>query len=93
MKSRRTHRAASPETSSDFSKFFGSLLTQGDMSRFGRNYLQVGMYTEMMFPDKDVRFIAINNNVDSDKQDDNDFTPFLNIINVLFCFSTVFPTA
>lgn len=37
MKSRRTHRAASPETSSDFSKFFGSLLTQGDISRFARN--------------------------------------------------------
>lgn len=31
-----------------------------DMSRFGRNYLQVGMYTEIMFPDHDVRFIAIN---------------------------------
>lgn len=59
-----------------------------DMSRFGRNYLQVGMYTEMMFPDKDVRFIAINNNVDSDKQDDNDFTPFLNIINEWYAKDT-----
>lgn len=38
-----------------------------DMSRFGRNYLQVGFYTEMMFPQKQVRFIAINNSVDSDK--------------------------
>lgn len=35
-----------------------------DMSRFGRNYLQVGFYTEMMFPQKQVRFIAINNSVD-----------------------------
>ncbi len=35
-----------------------------DMSRFGRNYLEVGMYTEIMFPDKDVRFIAINDGVD-----------------------------
>ncbi len=61
-----------------------------DMSRFGRNYLQVGMYTEMMFPDKDVRFIAINNNVDSDKQDDNDFTPFLNIIKNISCLGRVF---
>ena len=51
-----------------------------DMSRFGRNYLEVGMYTEIMFPEKDIRFIAINDGVDSD-QDDGDFTPFRNIIN------------
>ena len=38
-----------------------------DMSRLGRNYLQVGMYTEMIFPQKNVRFIAINDGVDSDK--------------------------
>ena len=36
-----------------------------DMSRLGRNYLQVGMYTEMIFPQKGVRFIAINDGVDS----------------------------
>ena len=52
-----------------------------DMSRFGRNYLQVGFYTEMIFPQKGVRFIAINNSVDSDKPQENDFTPFLNIMN------------
>lgn len=37
-----------------------------EMSRFGRNYLQVAFYMEMMFPQKGVRFIAINNNIDSD---------------------------
>lgn len=52
-----------------------------DMSRLGRDYLQVGMYTEMAFPNADIRFIAINNGVDSDNQQDSDFTPFLNIIN------------
>ena len=52
-----------------------------DMSRFGRNYLEVGFYTEMAFPKKNVRFIAINNNVDSQKPAENDFTPFLNIMN------------
>ena len=36
-----------------------------DLSRFGRNYLQVGYYTEIVFPKKGVRFIAINNNVDT----------------------------
>lgn len=51
-----------------------------DMSRFGRDYLKVGFYTEVMFKDKDVRFIAVNNGIDSDKQNDNDFTPFLNIM-------------
>lgn len=52
-----------------------------DLSRFGRNYLQVGYYTEILFPKKGVRFIAINNNVDSATPQDNDFTPFLNIMN------------
>ena len=51
------------------------------MSRFGRNYLEVGFYTEILFPKKQIRFIAINNSVDSDKPQDNDFTPFLNIMN------------
>ena len=46
-----------------------------DLSRFGRNYLQVGYYTEVVFPKKGVRFIAINNSVDSAKPSDNDFTP------------------
>ena len=52
-----------------------------DMSRFGRNYLQVGFYTEMVFPDKGVRFIAVNNGIDSNNPTDNEFTPFLNIMN------------
>ena len=52
-----------------------------DLSRFGRNYLQVGFYTEVLFPDKGVRFIAINNGIDSAKPCENDFAPFLNIMN------------
>ena len=51
-----------------------------DMSRLGRNYLQVGMYTEMIFPQKNVRFIAINAGVDS-AQGENDFAPLRNIFN------------
>lgn len=58
-----------------------------DMSRFGRNYLEVGMYTEIMFPEKDIRFIAVNDGVDSD-QDDGDFTPFRNIINEWYAKDT-----
>ena len=40
------------------------------------------MYTEMVFPNADVRFIAINNGVDSANQAENDMTPF---INMVFC--------
>ncbi|MCC8051915.1 MAG: recombinase family protein [Clostridiales bacterium] len=59
-----------------------------DMSRFGRNYLQVGFYTEMMFPEKGVRFIAVNNSIDSANPTDNDFTPFLNIMNEWYAKDT-----
>ena len=59
-----------------------------DLSRFGRNYLQVGYYTEIVFPKKGVRFIAINNNVDSAKPNENDFTPFLNIMNEWYAKDT-----
>ena len=59
-----------------------------DMSRFGRNYLEVGFYTEIQFPSKGVRFIAINNNVDSANPTDNDFTPFLNIMNEWYAKDT-----
>ena len=78
---------------------FNSLLTEieagrvgtvivKDMSRFGRNYLQVGFYTEMMFPKKNVRFIAVNNGVDSANPADDDFTPFLNIMNEWYAKDT-----
>ena len=55
-----------------------------DMSRIGRNYLEVGISTEVRFPEHDVRFIAVNSGVDSANQQDNDFTPFLNIINEFY---------
>lgn len=58
----------------------GTIITK-DMSRIGRNYLEVGMYTEITFPQNNVRFIAINSGVDSANQQDNEFVPFVNIIN------------
>jgi site-specific DNA recombinase len=59
-----------------------------DMSRLGRDYLKVGYYTEVLFPGSDIRFIAINNGVDSANQQDSDFTPFLNIINEWYAKDT-----
>ena len=59
-----------------------------DMSRLGRDYLQVGMYTEVKFPNADIRFIAVNNGVDSENGQDSDFTPFLNIINEWYAKDT-----
>lgn len=58
----------------------GTIITK-DMSRIGRNYLEVGMYTEITFPQNNVRFIAVNSGVDSANQQDNEFVPFVNIIN------------
>lgn len=58
-----------------------------DMSRLGRDYLQVGMYMEIMFPEHDVHFIAVNDGVDS-TQGDNEFTPFRNIINEWYAKDT-----
>lgn len=59
-----------------------------NMSRLGRNYLQVGFYTEVSFPQKDVRFLAINNSIDSENASDNDFAPFLNIMNEWYAKDT-----
>lgn len=57
------------------------ILIVKDMSRLGRDYLKVGFYTEVLFVEKNIRFIAINNNIDSANQTDSDFTPFLNLMN------------
>lgn len=51
-----------------------------DLSRLGREYLKTGYYTEVVFNEHNVRFIAINDNVDS-ANGDNEFAPFKNIIN------------
>ena len=57
------------------------LVITKDLSRLGRNYIQVGYYTEEYFPEKNVRYIALNDNYDSDDGDGDDFIPFRNVIN------------
>ena len=52
-----------------------------DMSRVGRDYLQVGFYTEVLFRQHGIHFIAIANGIDSENQNSGEFAPFLNIMN------------
>lgn len=59
-----------------------------DMARLGRDYLQVGMFTKMVFPNAEIRFIAINNGVGCNNQMDNDMTPFINIFNEFYAKDT-----
>jgi DNA invertase Pin-like site-specific DNA recombinase len=58
-----------------------------DLSRFGRDYLKVGFFTEILFPEKNVRLIAVNDGVDSEKGE-NDFTPIMNLFNEWFLKNT-----
>ncbi len=59
-----------------------------DLSRLGRDYLKVGVFTEVLFPDANVRFIAVNNNIDSNNQTESDIAPFLNIFNEFYAKDT-----
>lgn len=52
-----------------------------DLSRLGRNYIEVGRLTEEFFPLHDARLVAVSDGVDSDEGDNNGFTPFKNIMN------------
>ena len=58
-----------------------------DVRRFGRDYLQVGQYTEIVFPSCNVRFIAVNDGVDSDRGED-EFTPVRNLFNDFYARDT-----
>lgn len=58
-----------------------------DMSRLGRNYLQCGYYTEHFFPDNDIRFVAVNDNIDSNKGE-NELAPVKNLFNEWFIRDT-----
>ena len=55
-----------------------------DMSRFGRDHILVGYYTKYYFPDADVRFIAIFDQMDTETNPDDDIIPFKNILNEMY---------
>lgn len=65
----------------------GVVITK-DLSRLGRNYLETGTYLEIFFPNHNVRYIAINDAVDSLDKQQMDITPFRNIINEMYAKDT-----
>ena len=60
-----------------------NLVITKDLSRLGRDYIQTGYYTDIYFSKRKVRYIAVNDGVDTNK-DDNDIAPFKNILNDLY---------
>ena len=74
------NRPGFQEMIADIEEGYISTVIVKDMSRLGRDYLQVGYYTDKFFPEYDVRLIAINDGVDS-AEGENEFAPFRNIMN------------
>lgn len=66
-----------------------TLITK-DLSRLGRNYIEVGSYTEIIFPRNHVRYIAINDNFDSLYSEGNELAPFKNLFKNISCLGRVF---
>ncbi len=64
-----------------------TLITK-DLSRLGRNYIEVGQYTELIFPRLGVRYIAINDNFDSLYSEGNELAPFKNLFNEWYARDT-----
>ena len=74
----------------DFQRMIGdiesgkiNLVIVKDLSRLGRNYILCGQYTEIYFPEKNVRFIALNDGIDT-LYSNNDIAPFKNILNDMY---------
>lgn len=77
------NRPAFERMLNDIDKGLINLVITKDLSRLGRDYIQTGYYTEVYFAKKKVRYIAINDRFDSNR-DDNDIAPFKNILNDMY---------
>ena len=60
-----------------------NLVITKDLSRLGRDYIQTGYYTDVYFSRKHIRYVAVNDGVDTSR-DDNDIAPFKNILNDMY---------
>lgn len=63
-----------------------NLVITKDLSRLGRDYIETGNYIEKYFPSKNIRYIAVNDNIDTfdKKNQNNDMTPFKSVINDMY---------
>ena len=77
------NRPAFQELLDDIEMGYISVVIVKDLSRLGRDYVSVGHYTDNYFPEHNVRFIAVNDMVDSD-EGENEIAPFKNIMNEMY---------
>ena len=68
---------------SDIEMGYISTVIVKDLSRLGRDYVSVGNYTDVYFPDHDIRFIAVNDGIDSE-EGESEIAPFKNILNEMY---------
>lgn len=61
----------------------GTVITK-DLSRLGRDYIQTGHFLERYFPEHGVRYIAVNDRIDTGEQEGNDLAPFLSVVNDMY---------
>lgn len=76
----------------ELEKGYASAVFVKDMSRLGRNYIEVGRLTEEFFPERDIRLVAVSDNVDT-AEGENDLTPIRNLFKGIRCLRQVKPTS
>ena len=81
-------RPSFKKMSDDIDKGLVKTVIVKDLSRFGRNYIEVGSYSEIIYPEAGVRFIAIMDNVDTGSLESNEFAAFTNLFNEWYPKST-----
>ena len=77
------NRPAFQELLDDIEMGYISVVIVKDLSRLGRDYVSVGNYTDNYFPEHNIRFIAVNDMVDSD-EGENEIAPFKNVMNEMY---------
>lgn len=82
------NRPSFKKMSEDIDKGLVTTVIVKDLSRFGRNYIEVGSYSEIIYLEAGVRFIAIMDNVDTGSLESNEFAAFTNLFNEWYPKST-----